>query len=92
MTEPSEWADLWRDLCEKDDRTSPEEYPDMALLTFEEFCSLLAAARRRGIEEAALRCVRLGFERYDQGAEPQVASAYHNAAAAIRALADKEPT
>ena len=29
--------DLWHDLVEKDDRTSPEEYPDMALITYEEF-------------------------------------------------------
>ena len=92
MTEPSEWGALWRDLCEKDDRTSPEEYPDMVLLNFEEFCALLDAARRKGIEEAALCSVKLGFERYDQGAEPQVASAYHNAAAAISALVDKELT
>ena len=27
----------WRDLLEKDDRTSPEDYPDMALITQEEF-------------------------------------------------------
>lgn len=26
----------WQDLVDKDDRTSPEEYPDMALITFEE--------------------------------------------------------
>ncbi len=35
----SRWliADLWQDLLDKDDRTSPEEYPDMALITREEF-------------------------------------------------------
>lgn len=27
----------WQELLDKDDRTSPEEYPDMALITFEEF-------------------------------------------------------
>lgn len=26
----------WRDLCEKDDRTSPEEYPEMCLITQDE--------------------------------------------------------
>ena len=77
MTEPSEWADLWRDLCEKDDRTSPEEYPDMALLTFEEFCSLLDAARRKGIEEAA--------DMADVYGDPVLRDA-------ILDLADKEPT
>lgn len=30
-------ARLWQDLLDKDDRTSPEEYPDMALISFEEF-------------------------------------------------------
>lgn len=38
VTDP---RDLWRDLCEKDDRTSPEEYPDMALITEDELVSLL---------------------------------------------------
>lgn len=30
-------AALWQDVLDKDDRTSPPEYPDMALITFEEF-------------------------------------------------------
>jgi hypothetical protein len=56
--EPSAEAPLWQrqfwtDLCEKDDRTSPEEYPDMALIAQDELCSILDAAYRRGIEEAA---------------------------------------
>jgi hypothetical protein len=33
--------ELWLDLVEKDDRTSPKEYPDMALLTREEFFGYL---------------------------------------------------
>lgn len=37
---------LWQELLEKDDRTSPAEYPDMALITFDEF----AAALRRNAE------------------------------------------
>lgn len=32
---------LWQDLLDKDDRTSPEEYPDMALITYDEFRDLL---------------------------------------------------
>lgn len=36
--------ELWRDLCEKDDRTSPAEYPDMALIGFDEFAALRAEA------------------------------------------------
>jgi hypothetical protein len=37
---------LWRDLCEKPDRTSPPEFPDMALITLDE----LRAALRVGVE------------------------------------------
>jgi hypothetical protein len=29
--------DFWQDLLDKSDRTSPSEYPDMALITYEEF-------------------------------------------------------
>jgi hypothetical protein len=36
-----ELQELWLDLIEKDDRISPEEYPDMALLTREEFFGYL---------------------------------------------------
>lgn len=34
-------SELWQDLLEKDDRTSPEEYPEMALITFDEFAAYL---------------------------------------------------
>ncbi|WP_143748402.1 Lar family restriction alleviation protein [Mesorhizobium carmichaelinearum] len=36
---------LWQELLEKDDRTSPAEYPDMALITFEEFAAYLNNGR-----------------------------------------------
>lgn len=43
---PPGWVEKeWQDLLEKDDRTSPEEYPDMALITFEEFRDAMLAAR-----------------------------------------------
>ena len=32
---------LWQDIIEKDDRTSPAECPDMALITWDEFRSAL---------------------------------------------------
>jgi hypothetical protein len=38
-------AGLWLDILEKDDRTSPEEYPDMALITEEEFAGSIRYAR-----------------------------------------------
>lgn len=34
----------WLDLSEKDDRTSPEEYPDMCLISREELSYILASA------------------------------------------------
>ena len=46
MTHPTDpvaaMCEAWRDLCEKDDRTSPVEYPDMALITFDEFAAIRA--------------------------------------------------
>lgn len=39
--------ELWRDLLEKDDRTSLEDYPDMALITFEEFAGYIGLAAAR---------------------------------------------
>lgn len=35
---------LWLDILEKDDRTSPEEYPDMALITEDEFAASIRYA------------------------------------------------
>lgn len=37
-------AEAWQDLVDKDDRTSPEEYPDMALITREELADYMQAA------------------------------------------------
>jgi len=36
--------EAWQDLVEKDDRTSPEEYPEMALITREELADYMRAA------------------------------------------------
>jgi hypothetical protein len=44
---------LWRDLCEKDDRTSPEDYPDMALITEDEFVYVFNAGGKAWQERAA---------------------------------------
>ena len=45
--------EIWRDLCEKDDRTSPPEYPDMALITQQELIGYLAQARADEAEACA---------------------------------------
>lgn len=36
--------EVWQQLLDKDDRTSPEEYPDMCLITFDELKSLLGGS------------------------------------------------
>ncbi len=53
---------LWQTLLDKDDRTSPAEYPEMALITFEEFCDAFdvgADAERKRAEAAEARCAGL---------------------------------
>jgi hypothetical protein len=45
--------EMWEELVEKDDRTSPKEYPDMVLISFEELCNYIVAARAEALEEAA---------------------------------------
>jgi hypothetical protein len=39
--------DAWRDLVEKDDRNSPEDYPEMCLITFEELRDFMQRASLR---------------------------------------------
>ena len=45
QTSAAEQNDLierfWQSLLDKDDRNSPEEYPDMAMLTFDEFAGYI---------------------------------------------------
>ena len=61
QVEPLSVADAWQDLVDKSDRTSPEEYPDMALITREELADYMQSAQSRGQafdgegEAAALR-------------------------------------
>lgn len=43
--------ELWQELLEKDDRTSPAEYPDMALITFDEFASAIRSCLAPGNAE-----------------------------------------
>lgn len=47
---------LWQDLLDKDDRTSPAIYPDMALIAFDEFKAALseAAIAQRDLLSGAL--------------------------------------
>ncbi|WP_062233094.1 hypothetical protein [Aureimonas sp. N4] len=50
VTVPAEVLDrCWEDLVEKDDRTSPEDYPDHALITRDELAGYLALAARPAI-------------------------------------------
>ena len=44
---------LWQNLLDKDDRNSPEEYPDMAMLTFDEFAGYIREASAPHAEQIA---------------------------------------
>jgi hypothetical protein len=48
---PTDAAAMWQELLEKDDRTSPAEYPDHALITFEELQEFLSR-RPEGVKAA----------------------------------------
>lgn len=45
--------EAWLNLIEKDDRTSPEEYPDMALITRQELAEYMASASAGKVEPVA---------------------------------------
>lgn len=57
---PADVAEAWQELCEKDDRTSPAEHPDMCLITRDELLGYMSLANaegeRAGIERAAKVC------------------------------------
>lgn len=42
----------WQELLEKDDRTSPEEYPEMALITSDELTRYIHGSFKGGMHEA----------------------------------------
>lgn len=42
----------WQHLCDKDDRTSPEEYPDMCLITCDELAEYMTEALLSALKEA----------------------------------------
>ncbi|EQA97249.1 hypothetical protein [Sphingobium sp. HDIP04] len=54
--------EAWQELVEYDDRTSPEEYPDMALITFEELRVFMGAASGATHPAPALDGVREALE------------------------------
>lgn len=41
--------DIWQELIEKDDRTSPAEYPEMALITYGEVIQICKRAEQQGV-------------------------------------------
>lgn len=49
IPEMPDTGDIWRGLCEKDDRTSPEEYPDMALITQDELAWIMTGCYQAGL-------------------------------------------
>ncbi|MCL8382120.1 hypothetical protein [Xanthobacter aminoxidans] len=67
--------EAWQDLCEKDDRTSPAEYPDYSLITREELAGYMRqtapspASPEKGTERVreALRILRNALAFYSTG-------------------------
>lgn len=57
--------DAWRELLEKDDRTSPEEYPEMALINFEELANFM----RRALAQASATKSAPAFKATQNSAE-----------------------
>ena len=53
--------DLWQELCERDDRTSGEEYPNMCLITFDELSDFITRAHPSPPPAACKAC---GGKRY----------------------------
>lgn len=71
-------AELWQDLVEKDDRTSPEEYPEMALISFDELAGYIAEAQS-GLLAALKALVPADFDEHPGDFMPE----WHAARAAI---------
>ena len=66
-----EAKELWRDLCEKDDRTSPEEYPDMALITEDEFYSCLDAFAKDFVKKEQERAAEIAKKYREEALDEQ---------------------
>ena len=64
-------AELWRDLCEKSDRTSPCDRPETALINQAEFFDYLATIRA----EATLAATLAERKRCERAAQPFVLAA-----------------
>lgn len=60
---------LWQDLLDKDDRTSPAEYPSMALITFEEFSAALDAQSAERFERFERKIAELNEVIQQQASE-----------------------
>lgn len=78
---------LWQDLLDKDDRTSPAEYPDMVLITFEEFNEAICYA----IKTERDRCAGLAIRQaHIAGALPfsSIHTTCHDIASAIRSAVE----
>lgn len=75
----------WTDLVDKDDRTSPEEHQDMALITAEElreFMGRVAALRAAGSAEPVAWITKAALENWQKGHDPEkhvlLRSGHHN--------------
>ncbi|MBS0268659.1 MAG: hypothetical protein JSS54_06750 [Proteobacteria bacterium] len=57
--------EAWMDLVEKEDRTSPEAYPEMALIAREELRDYMVSAAARAASTTALVCESVLSEAFD---------------------------
>lgn len=57
-----EIGEIWQELLDKDDRTSPAEYPEMVLISFDELAQI--------VEDQHMRAAAL-LARHDRGSEAQ---------------------
>jgi len=57
--------EVWQELCEKDDRTSPVEYPDMVLISREELSGIIAAASASRTIKICVKKMRKSDDRAD---------------------------
>ncbi len=50
-------SEAWQDLLDKDDRTSPDDYPEMCLITRDELANYMASSCGAGWDDSSSRAL-----------------------------------
>ena len=98
----AEQQDCWQDLLDKSDRTSPEEYPDMALITREELFDYMNSAAplrtqpkdaepSEAVVEAVARAIHEGRSTIPWDVTSQQDTAYRDARSALASAPQNAP-